>query len=195
MTTSESEESWVSCFLGKPENEDFLRVPDSFLGDPFNHTDLTDLPYFEDAISMILDSDVEGSHSKVASAAEHLYGMIHVRYILSVPGLTKIKTNVENNKYGECPRYYCRRFPLVPYGRSVIPNQKDEYGKCWLNYYCGSCGDIYNTKKIDGAYFGPNLAPLLFLTFPALLPDNNEYFVPKIYGFKAPGSCVWLRYK
>jgi casein kinase II subunit beta len=58
---SDSLQSWVSWFCSLSGNEYYLEVPDEFMDDEFNLTDLSGLvPYYNEALDMILDLETEG---------------------------------------------------------------------------------------------------------------------------------------
>ncbi|KAJ6849033.1 putative casein kinase II subunit beta-4 isoform X1 [Iris pallida] len=50
-----------------------------------------------------------------------LYGLIHVRYILTSKGMAAILDKFKNSDFGRCPRVYCCGQPCLPVGQSDIP--------------------------------------------------------------------------
>ncbi|GJY07558.1 casein kinase II subunit beta-1-like protein [Tanacetum coccineum] len=96
VSGSEGEDtSWISWFCSLRGNEFFCEVDENYIQDDFNLCGLSSqVPYYDYALDLILD--VESSHGDVfseeqneiiESAAEMLYGLIHVRYILTTKGL------------------------------------------------------------------------------------------------------------
>lgn len=92
----------------------------SYIQDNFNLYDLkacfkTEIMYKE-ALSIILD---EASIRKKSAAlslenAQHLYGMIHSRFIKCTPGLDAMKAKYVDGDFGSCPRYGCSDQLAVP---------------------------------------------------------------------------------
>ncbi|KAK9817226.1 hypothetical protein WJX72_011311 [[Myrmecia] bisecta] len=90
--------SWISWFCSLKGNEFFCEVEEDFIQDDFNLSGLSSqVPYYDYALDLILDADspsneilTEEQHELVESAAEMLYGLVHVRYILTSRGMTAI---------------------------------------------------------------------------------------------------------
>lgn len=85
---------------------------------------------------------------------------------------------------GMCPRVFCERQPVVPYGESST------FGECQTKVYCPKCSRLYvpdypRHQKIDGAHFGPSLAGHMVLIFPGIVFNSSDKeYRPKIFGFK-----------
>ncbi|XP_011621489.1 putative casein kinase II subunit beta-4 isoform X1 [Amborella trichopoda] len=184
--------SWISWFCNLRGNEFFCEVDDEYIQDDFNLCGLSSqVPYYEYALDLILD--VESSHGDmfteeqnelVESAAEMLYGLIHVRYILTSKGMSAMLDKYKNYDFGRCPRVYCCGQPCLPVGQSDIPRSST------VKIFCPKCEDIYYPRSkyqgnIDGAYFGTTFPHLFLMTYGHLKPQKaSQNYVPRIFGFK-----------
>ncbi|KAL5973760.1 casein kinase 2 regulatory subunit [Asimina triloba] len=149
--------SWISWFCNLRGNEFFCEVDDEYIQDDFNLCGLSSqVPYYDYALDLILD--VESSHGEmfteeqnelIESAAEMLYGLIHVRYILTSKGMAAMLDKYKNYDFGRCPRVYCCGQPCLPVGQSDIPR-----------------------SNIDGAYFGTTFPHLFMMTYGHLKPQK-----------------------
>ncbi|KAF9617514.1 hypothetical protein IFM89_036718 [Coptis chinensis] len=184
--------SWISWFCNLRGNEFFCEVDDDYIQDDFNLCGLSSqVPYYDYALDLILD--VESSHGDmfteeqnelVESAAEMLYGLIHVRYILTSKGMSAMLDKYKNYDFGRCPRAYCCGQPCLPVGQSDTPRSST------VKIYCPKCEDIYYPRSkyqgnIDGAYFGTTFPHLFLMTYGHLKPQKtSQSYVPRIFGFK-----------
>ncbi|KAG8363468.1 hypothetical protein BUALT_Bualt19G0025600 [Buddleja alternifolia] len=214
--------SWISWFCNLRGNEFFCEVDDEYIQDDFNLCGLSSqVPYYDYALDLILD--VESSHGDmfteeqnelVESAAEMLYGLIHVRYILTTKGMAAMLEKYKNYDFGRCPRVYCCGQPCLPVGQSDIPRSST------VKIYCPKCEDVYyprskyqgsilslycssmtlkyfeffvthlemiflTGKDIDGAYFGTTFPHLFLMTYGHLKPQKpTQNYVPRVFGFK-----------
>ncbi|XP_057977750.1 casein kinase II subunit beta-1-like isoform X3 [Malania oleifera] len=184
--------SWISWFCNIRGNEFFCEVDDDYIQDDFNLCGLSSqVPYFEYALDLILD--VESSHGNifteeqnelVESAAEMLYGLIHVRYILTTKGMNAMLEKYKNYDFGRCPRVYCCGQPCLPVGQSDIPRSST------VKIYCPKCEDIYYPRSksqgdIDGAYFGTTFPHLFLMTYGHMKPPKaSQGYVPRVFGYK-----------
>ncbi|XP_057511211.1 putative casein kinase II subunit beta-4 isoform X2 [Actinidia eriantha] len=184
--------SWISWFCNLRGNEFFCEVDDEYIQDDFNLCGLSSqVPYYDYALDLILD--VESSHGDifteeqnelVESAAEMLYGLIHVRYILAAKGMATMLEKYKNYDFGRCPRVYCCGQPCLPVGQSDIPRSST------VKIYCPKCEDIYYPRSkyqgnIDGAYFGTTFPHLFLMTYGHLRPQKAIHnYVPRVFGFK-----------
>ncbi|MQL75205.1 hypothetical protein Taro_007569 [Colocasia esculenta] len=140
------------------------------------------------------DTFTEEQNELVESAAEMLYGLIHVRYILTGKGMAAMLEKYKNYDFGRCPRVYCCGQPCLPVGQSDIPRSST------VKIYCPKCEDIYyprskyqgsillrisNFQYVDGAYFGTTFPHLFLMTYGHLKPQKpSQNYVPRIFGFK-----------
>ncbi|KAJ8534743.1 hypothetical protein K7X08_016471 [Anisodus acutangulus] len=184
--------SWISWFCNLRGNEFFCEVDDGYIQDDFNLCGLSgQVPYYDYALDLILD--VESSHGDmfteeqnelVESAAEMLYGLIHVRYILTSKGMAAMLEKYKNYDFGRCPRVYCSGQPCLPVGQSDIPRSST------VKIYCPKCEDIYYPRSkyqgnIDGAYFATTFPHLFLMTYGHLKPQKpTQNYVPRVFGFK-----------
>ena len=105
------------------------QVEEEYIQDDFNLSGLSSqVPYYDYALDLILDVEspsddllTEEQHEMVESAAEMLYGLIHLRYILTSRGLAAMLEKFKNVEFGRCPRVYCEGQPCLPVGQSDLP--------------------------------------------------------------------------
>jgi casein kinase II subunit beta len=184
--------SWISWFCNLRGNEFFCEVDEDYIQDDFNLCGLTSqVPYYDYALDLILD--VEPSHGDIfteeqneliESAAEMLYGLIHVRYILTTKGLAAMLEKYKSYDFGRCPRVYCCGQPCLPVGQSDIPRSST------VKIYCPRCEDIYYPRSkyqgnIDGSYFGTTFPHLFLMSYGHLKPQKlTQSYVPRVFGFK-----------
>lgn len=203
MSRSESDEAqyWTEWFLSLKGNEYFCEVDEEFIVDKFNLTGLnSELPYFSQALDLITDSlqedefDVE-VRADIEKSAQHLYGLIHARFILTNRGLQKMGEKFKRGVFGRCPRVLCGGQPVLPVGLSDLPRTKT------VKIYCPKCEDVYHPRSsrhanLDGAYFGTTFTHILFQIYPHLAPPKaQEKYVPRIYGFKIHQSVQMYQRK
>ncbi|CAL9091052.1 unnamed protein product [Musa textilis] len=185
--------SWISWFCNLRGNEFFCEVDDEYIQDDFNLCGLSSqVPYYDYALDLILDVEssnagdmfTEEQNELVESAAEMLYGLIHVRYILTSKGMAAVLEKFKNYDFGRCPRVYCCGQPCLPVGQSDIPRSST------VKIYCPKCEDIYYPRSkyqgnIDGAYFGTTFPHLFLMTYGHLKPQKpSQRYVPRAFGFK-----------
>ncbi|KAM7491141.1 hypothetical protein LguiA_034062 [Lonicera macranthoides] len=193
VSGSEGEDtSWISWFCNLRGNEFFCEVDDDYIQDDFNLCGLSNqVPHYDYALDLILDIEssngdtfTEEQNESVESAAEMLYGLIHVRYILTTKGLAAMLEKYKNVEFGRCPRVYCYGQPCLPIGQSDIPRQST------VKIYCPKCEDIYTPRsrfqdKVDGAYFGSTSTNLFMMTYAHIKPPKTlQRYVPRVFGFK-----------
>ncbi len=75
--------------------EYFVNVPEDFIEDDFNLTGLAAIvPYYSEALDMILDVELEADKAQqmpdIEASAELLYSLIHQRFLLTRQGLQRM---------------------------------------------------------------------------------------------------------
>ncbi|KAI3713570.1 hypothetical protein L1987_72150 [Smallanthus sonchifolius] len=194
--SDEEETSWISWFCNLHGNEFLCEVDENYIQDDFNLCGLsTQVPYYDYALDLILDVESsrgngdtfsEEQNEIFESAAEMLYGLIHVRYILTTKGLGAMLEKYKNAEFGRCPRVYCCGQPCLPVGQSDISRQSS------VKIFCPKCEDIYTPHPqsrfqddLDGAYFGSTFPHLFLMTYGHLKPPKTtQNYIPKVFGFK-----------
>ncbi|KAJ7536317.1 hypothetical protein O6H91_12G064300 [Diphasiastrum complanatum] len=189
--------SWISWFCGLRGNEFFCNVDEEYIQDDFNLSGLSSqVPYYDYALDLVLDVEspnddmrTEEQNEMVESAAEMLYGLIHVRYILTSKGMSAMLEKCKTVDFGRCPRVNCSGQPCLPMGQSDIPRTST------VKIYCPKCEDVYYPRSkyqgnIDGAYFGTTFPHLFLMTYPYLKPaKSSQSYIPRIFGFKLHKSA------
>ena len=169
-----------------------VQVDEDFIADDFNLAGLSSqVPYYEYALSMMLDADSPNQDALTAeqseyveSASELLYGLVHQRFILTSKGLAQMLDKYRNCHFGRCPRVGCNGQPCLPVGTSDQPRVST------VKVFCPKCEEIYYPRSyyqgnLDGAFFGTTFPHLLLLTYPAFRPAKaRPDYTPRIFGFK-----------
>lgn len=195
---------WIHRFCTKLGNDFFCEVDKEYAKDPANLVSLDEeVTCFTEALNLILDKPPDQDHVRqnkpsfqssvldktVAKTAEHLYGLIHARYILSERGCKKMLQKYLKGDFGHCPRVLCANSNVLPIGLS------DQPGEGMVKIYCPKCCEVYEPRQlkycyIDGAYFGTSVPHMLFMVYPEYRPGRTtQNYVPKLYGFKLHSSA------
>ena len=195
MNSPGEEISWISWFCSLKGNEFFCEVEETYIQDKFNLTGLMELvQLYRQALDMILDFEHEEEvpeemSEDIENAAEHLYGLIHARFILSNRGLQLMLEKYLAGDFGTCPRVLCENQAVLPIGLHDSPGQST------VKIYCPRCREVYNPKSsryqhVDGAYFGTTFPHMLFAVHAESFEKlSKSPFVPRIYGFKLHESA------
>ena len=135
------------------------------------------VPYYDYALDLILDADspnneilTEEQHELVESAAEMLYGLVHVRYILTSRGMGAMFEKFKSCEFGRCPRVHCNGQACLPIGTSDVPRQAT------VKIFCPKCCDIYYPRS-------------KYQACPAAAPSLS----PRAACWRLPGSKHLLR--
>lgn len=86
---------WKKQFISSRGNEYFCEIDEEYLTDRFNLTGLNaEVPYYQYALDLItdvfdLDAD-DHLRDQIEKSANHLYGLVHARYIVTTRGLAKM---------------------------------------------------------------------------------------------------------
>lgn len=189
----DEEITWIEWFCHLKGNEFFVEVDEDYIQDDFNLFGLSSLvPYYEYAMSMILDFDdqddnlPEDQQPLVETAAQMLYGLIHARFIMTSRGMAAMLDKYNDHVYGTCPMLHCDAVnqAVLPIGTSDLLRQGA------AKVYCPHCKEVYHPRSsrlecLDGAYFGTSFAHMFFLTYQHLVPQSiPQPYVPRLYGFK-----------
>ncbi|KAH8402065.1 hypothetical protein KR009_009516, partial [Drosophila setifemur] len=174
--TSVGDGTWIGWFVGLPGHEFLCRVPTDYIEDKFNLTGLENsVNDFCQALETILDTDFDSqswSQSVDTANAEKLYGLIHVRYILSARGIDSMCLKYERGDFGVCPRFYCMEQETLPLGLS------DVYGQSHVKLYCPRCQDVFQPRsrhaQLDGAMFGTSFPHMFLMQMPTLRPPPSK---------------------
>lgn len=193
------EESAIEWLLSQPGNQLLVRIDEEYIEDGFNLYGLNKIvPNFRDTLRLLLttaeDAEIcleDDFHGPCYQTLLDLYGLIHARYILTSPGMNKMRRKLQNGVYGCCPQHPTEQ--VLPVGMS------DSLGAGPPVAYNIERGEVSSMPswgdQLDGAYFGTTAAHLLLMLNPALqggqgwpllgrlIPQQIEYH-PKIFGFK-----------
>merc|ERR1711957_267929 len=105
------EESAIEWLLSQQGNQLLVRVDEDYIEDAFNLYGLNKvIPNFRDTLRLLLTTAEE---AEICLEDDHrgpcyqtlldLYGLIHARYILTTPGMNKLRRKLQNGVYGCCP--------------------------------------------------------------------------------------------
>jgi casein kinase II subunit beta len=201
MSDMDEDMTWVEWFCRLRGNEFFVEVDEDYIQDDFNLTGLSQIvPYYDDALSIILDEDdqdevPEEDQAMLETACQMLYGLIHARYLLTTRGIQALHEKFLSGVYGICWNDKC-----ASENKLVIPIGSDVVGQGGTDVYCPSCGECYvprdpKLSQLDGAYFGSSAAHMLVLQFKnSIEPGSTTPYIPLLYGFRIfPGIRDMLR--
>ena len=191
MSEEDHEMTWIEWYCRLKGNEFFVEVDEEYAQDDFNLTGLSQVvPYYDDALNVILDEDDQDQlgddeSALLETATQMLYGLIHARFLQTSRGIQALYDKYSSGVYGTCWNDQCEREK-----RYVIPVGSDVVGQAHVNVYCPSCGESYvprsqKLQQIDGAYFGSSAAHILTLQYANNIPIGVTVpFLPLLYGFR-----------
>ena len=199
MSSSEEDMSWIEWYCSLRGNEYLCQIDEDYITDKFNLTGLNEMvPLYRYAIQQILDCyepEEDDDKEQIQKSAEHLYGYIHARYIMTNRGLQQMVEKWRNGDFQACQRAYCNNQQMLPIGTT------DKPFKDFVKLYCPKCDEIYTPMKqryqnLDGAFFGTGFPHMLFMVYPQLRnKPNKEQFVPRMYGFKIHDTALEVQWK
>lgn len=184
-------EKWIDRFIRKSSSKLFVRIDQEFISTTFNVYGIKNrIHEFHYAYEMLrkgyitsVDAE-EYDAEEIDEDTEKLYGFLHLRYLLTKPGMQLMFEKFNQDTFPTCPRVHCKGTHCLPYGLTEEPGQHT------VRMFCPSCCDIYNVtdpdlKKVDGAYFGSSWIHMFLMKYPQVIPrDPPRVYVPKIYGFR-----------
>lgn len=145
-------------------------------------------------MSALLGEEEDGvTDEEIEESSELLYFYLHRRYIQSRQGMAVVAEMYKRSKFGVCPRYLCKRTPVLPIGYSDLP------GRYAMKIFCPCCADVYRPASVkqneaEGCAFGTTFPHLFFLSYPHLIKFRQSTlsaddhgirtYIPKIFGFK-----------
>ncbi|OHT00597.1 Casein kinase II subunit beta' [Tritrichomonas foetus] len=184
-------EKWIDRFLARSSSRLFVRIDQEFLSGSFNVYGLkSKVDNFNLAYELVRKGTITSAPGKdydieqIEKSAELLYGLLHVRYLLTKPGMQLMLAKYVKDDFPQCPRVYCKGIRCLPFGISEEP------GEHTVRMYCPCCNDVYNVtdsdlKKVDGAFFGLSWVHMFLSKFPQVVPkDPVRVYVPRIFGFR-----------
>uniref|UniRef100_A0A1I8FKV3 Casein kinase II subunit beta n=1 Tax=Macrostomum lignano TaxID=282301 RepID=A0A1I8FKV3_9PLAT len=155
--------NWIAEFCDRPGNEFFCKVDEDYIRDRFNLTGLALTALLLDGPEQLDLASDDPQLETLQRSAELLYGLIHVRFIMSVQGMPQMVAKWMLGPLWSLPPCLLRKTA----GLSDIP------GEATVKVYCPRCMEVYvpNSSRhlhVDGA--------------PTLAQANQ--FAPSLYGFK-----------
>ncbi|EMH73557.1 casein kinase II regulatory subunit family protein [Entamoeba histolytica HM-1:IMSS-B] len=107
------DETWIELYCSLDGNEFLCEVDQSFIEDEFNLYGLRAfIEHYEEALDIISSKTTIQSYDKnlrrqLSIETKLLYGLIHQRFIVTVPGLKKMYEKFRRGEFGACPRVLC----------------------------------------------------------------------------------------
>lgn len=172
---------WINQFCKKRKNAWYVKIDEKWVSDWFNQHGIDELfPHFKMAMRLITNrtgskwlSLTQNEIATINTEAEHIYGLLHARYICQPRGLELMRRLYDKKLFGKCPRYACHGTQLIPMGTTFTPRKHS------TKLFCPCCYDIYrapNDMITDGAHFGPAFPHIFLLEYPDL--DRHNKFTP-----------------
>lgn len=197
------EESAIEWLLTQPGNQLLVRVDEDYIEDSFNLYGLNKIiPNFRDTVRLLLttaeDAEICLEDDWIGPGYQtvlDLYGLIHARYLLTSPGMNKMRRKLQNGVYGVSPYHPMER--ILPIGLSDILRSGPPMG------YNIDRGEVVPMPawgdRLDGAYFGTSSVSLFLMLNSGLhgpqgwplrgvIQPQQVEFQPRIFGFKVRRS-------
>lgn len=175
------EESFYDVFFDHETTKSLVRVPVSYMKDPFN---MFQLPRYVSNYDEALESLISGQLSPLFfGSCVHLYALVHQRYILTEEGLNLMHELYQAHAFGVCPRSNC--------GAAAIPTSlTNTYDDGSVLLYCPCCKQLFKPSSedelshLDGAFIGTNFAGVFCAAYPNVVKPGPVKLEKKAYGFR-----------
>jgi casein kinase II subunit beta len=197
----EEQTDWIHWFCKLKGNEYFVEIDEDFIKNEENLTGIKCEKYIKTLLSeKPKNGELNSELIEDLQEIREIYGLIHKRFIQTQIGLGLVREKFLDGVYGSCPRLLCNKQVLLPVGLS----EDARYSQ--VKVFCPLCQEVYKPRDIyygyqggkkiykfdlpDGIFFGTSFPQIFLINFPDLDPriNNNEKYIPKLYGFRIFGK-------